>query len=333
MRRPPGDAAWLAAAARLAARARPLSRPNPGVGALVVRDGKIVGRGWTQAGGRPHAEAMALSEAASAAEGATLYATLEPCAHRSARGPACSELIASSALAALVYAIDDPDPRTAGSGARIVADAGIAVRQVDCSACSDSLAGYLIRQRLGRPHVTLKLALSLDGRIALANGDSRWITGEISRSHVHSRRAMADVILVGGGTWRSDRPHLDIRLPGLESRSPARALLTRGSAPDGVMAIAAPEAIADFPGAQYLYVEGGAQTAAAFLSADLVDTLHLYRAPIIIGEGAAAVSDIGLDALAAAHDRWRLTDRRQLGSDVFEAYQRRDDCRERNERR
>lgn len=326
MQRPLSDGDWLAAAARLAARARPLSRPNPGVGAIIVKHGKVVGRGWTQSGGRPHAEAAALARAGDAARGATLYATLEPCAHRSDRGPACSDSIASSGLAAVVFAVEDPDPRTAGDGGRHIAEAGIAVRQVDCAASRDSLSGYLTRQQLGRPHVTLKLAMSLDGCIALANGDSQWITGEVARAHVHSRRAMADVILVGGGTWRSDTPHLDVRLPGLESRSPIRAVLTRGSTsnsmPDGVLCIASPQAISDIPDAQYLYVEGGAQTAAAFLTADLVDAVHIYRAPIIIGAGAPSVTDIGLNNLPDAHDRWTLTDRRQLGSDLFEAYER-----------
>lgn len=323
LQRPVSDADWLAAAARLAARARPLSRPNPAVGAILVKDNAVIARGWTQAGGRPHAEDMALAQAGDEARGATLYVTLEPCAHRSDRGPACSDLIAAAGLAALVYAVEDPDPRTAGEGARRIADTGTEVRQVNCPAARDSLSGYLIRKLLGRPHVTLKLAMSLDGCIALANGDSQWITGEAARAHVHSRRAMADAILVGGGTWRSDTPRLDVRLPGLEQRSPARYVLTRGRAPDGVSIISSPQGISEIPDAQYLYVEGGAKTAAAFLAADLVDTVHLYRAPIIIGGGAPSVADIGLSDLAAAHDRWTLADRRQLGSDQFEVYQRR----------
>ncbi|MDZ4306681.1 bifunctional diaminohydroxyphosphoribosylaminopyrimidine deaminase/5-amino-6-(5-phosphoribosylamino)uracil reductase RibD [Allopontixanthobacter sp.] len=316
------DADWLAAAARLAVRARPLSRPNPGVGAILVRDGTVIARGWTQAGGRPHAEAMALSRAGENARGAVLYVTLEPCAHSSDRGPACSDLVASAGLAALVYAVRDPDPRTAGEGAKRIADAGTEVRYVPCPAAADSLAGYLMREQHGRPHVTLKLAMSLDGCTALASGESQWITGEAARAHVHSRRAMADAILVGGGTWLSDRPRLDVRLPGLEARSPARYVLTRGETPEGVQSIASPQDITDMAAAQYLYVEGGAKTAAAFLAADLVDTLHLYRAPIILGGGAPSVPDIGLTDLASAHDRWSLTDRRQLGSDQFEAYRR-----------
>jgi len=322
LQRPVSDADWLAAAARLAARARPLSRPNPAVGALLVRDNTVIGRGWTQAGGRPHAEDAALSQAGDNARGATLYVTLEPCAHRSDRGPACSDLIAAAGLSALVYAVRDPDPRTAGEGARRIAAAGTQVRQADCPAARDSLSGYLIRKQLGRPQVTLKLAMSLDGCIALANGDSQWITGDAARAHVHSRRAMSDAILVGGGTWRRDAPRLDVRLPGLAQRSPARYVLTRGGALAGVRTIPSPPGIADIADAQYLYVEGGAKTAAALLTADLVDMLHLYRAPIIIGGGALSIADCGLAGLASAHGRWALTDRRQLGSDQFEAYRR-----------
>lgn len=322
MQLPRSDADWLAVAARLASRARPLSNPNPGVGAILVKNGAVIGHGWTQASGRPHAEAVALSGAGENARGAVLYVTLEPCAHRSDRGPACSDLIASAGLAALVYAVGDPDPRTAGAGARRIAAAGTEVRHVASSSAEGSLAGYLMRTRNGRPHVTLKLAMSLDGCTALASGESQWITGETARAHVHSRRAMADAILVGGGTWRSDQPRLDVRLPGLDSRSPVRYVLTRGKAPEGVQAIPSPQAISDMTGVQYLYVEGGAKTAAAFLAADLIDTLHLYRAPIILGGGAPSVPDIGLAGLTSAHDRWTLTDRRQLGSDQFEAYRR-----------
>ena len=174
----------------------------------------------------------------------------------------------------------------------------------------------------GRPHVTLKLATSLDGKIALSNGASHWITGEAARAHVHARRAQCDVILVGGATWRADRPRLDVRLPGLEQRSPARAILSRGVAPDDVKVINSPAQIAGLDHAQYLYVEGGAMVAASFLAQDLVDRLELYRAPIIIGEGRDAVSDLGLAELTDAHDRWALVEKRQLGSDSFAAYER-----------
>jgi len=316
------DARWLAAAAGLAARARPLSRPNPAVGAIVAAGGRVVGRGWTRPGGRPHAEAEALRQAGAAARGATLYVTLEPCAHESARGPCCAGLAAEAGVAEVVIGVGDPDPRTAGAGIARLEAAGIAVRLADDPACRASLAGYLALRERGRPQVTLKLATSLDGCIALASGASRWITGEAPRAHAHLERARCDAILVGGGTLRADAPRLDVRLPGLEERSPRRIVLTSGEAPEGWSRIAAPSAIAALDGVQYLLVEGGAQTAAAFLAADLVDRLLLYRAPIVIGGGLPAIGDIGLADLAGAHGRWRLSDRRRLGSDTLEVYER-----------
>ncbi|MCZ8137447.1 MAG: bifunctional diaminohydroxyphosphoribosylaminopyrimidine deaminase/5-amino-6-(5-phosphoribosylamino)uracil reductase RibD [Porphyrobacter sp.] len=311
----------MAAAARLALRARPCSRPNPGVAALVVHSGRVIARGWTQAGGRPHAEAGALAGLApEVLAEATLYVTLEPCAHASARGPACADLIVAARPQRVVVGQHDPDPRTSGAGLARLEAAGIATRLLDDSASAASLAGFLTRQRLGRPWVTLKLAMSLDGCIALADGTSRWITGEPARAHVHAQRAQHDAILVGGGTWRADAPLLDVRLPGLEARSPQRVVLTSGPAPEGVTAIAAPQDIAGLGGVLHLYVEGGAETAAAFLAADLVDELHLYRAPILIGDGRRSLGALGLTDLAAAHDRWKLRETRQLGSDAFTAY-------------
>lgn len=312
----------MGAAARLASRGRPISRPNPAVGCIIVKDGVVVGRGWTRLGGRPHAEAVALDRAASAARGATAYVTLEPCAHRSERGPACSELLAEAGVARVVIGIGDPDPRTAGKGLERLRSAGIEVSTITSPEAEASLAGYLTRARQGRPHVTLKLALSLDGCIAMADGESQWITGEEARAHVHSRRAMSDAILVGGATWRHDRPRLDVRLEGLEDRSPDRVLLTRGIPPDGVKVINDPAQIAQLEGVQYLYVEGGAGAAASFRAADLVDRLEIYRAPILIGSGRPALADIGLESLADAHGQWKLEETRQLGSDTFTAYRR-----------
>jgi diaminohydroxyphosphoribosylaminopyrimidine deaminase / 5-amino-6-(5-phosphoribosylamino)uracil reductase len=311
----------MAAAARLAGRARPLARPNPGVAALAVANGRVLGRGWTEAGGRPHAEATALAcLSPDAVHKATLYVTLEPCAHASTRGPACADLIVAARPARVVIGQHDPDPRTAGKGFARLEAAGIPVRLLDDAASAASLAGFLTRQHYGRPHVTLKLAMSLDGCIALANGTSQWITGEAARAHVHAQRARHDAILVGGGTWRTDQPRLDVRLPGLEARSPHRVVLTRGAMPAGVTALAAPQDIAGLDGVLYLYVEGGAATAAAFLAEDLVDELHIYRAPIVIGDGLRALGPLGLADLASAHGRWRLGQRSQLGSDTFEAY-------------
>ena len=316
------DRRWLAAAASLAARGRPLSRPNPAVGAIIVSDGKVVGQGWTQPDGRPHAEAMALAQAGAAAQGATLYVTLEPCAHQSHRGPACADLVAASGITRVVVGCDDPDPRTAGQGLAILRDAGIMAGLTASPEAKASLSGYLSQRQRGRPEVTLKLATSLDGCIALASGESQWITGEAARAHTHAMRAKTDAILVGGGTLRADSPRLDVRLPGLEGRSPARWVLTRGAAPDGWRALRSPEAIGDMRDVQYLFVEGGARTAAAFLQAGLVDRILLYRAPIVIGGGMPGIADIGLSTLSAAHGQWQLEERRLLGSDTLDVYSR-----------
>jgi len=315
------DQRWLAAAASLAARARPQSRPNPAVGAILVNEGRVVGCGWTQVGGRPHAEAAALDAAGAAAKGATLYVTLEPCAHQSQRGPACADLVAASGVARVAIGCGDPDQRTAGQGLARIRAAGIKAELLPSAAARASLSGYLTRHRLGRPEVTLKLALSLDGCIATASGESHWITGEVARAHGHAMRAKSDAILVGGGTLRADAPRLDARLPGLEARSPERWVLTRGEAPKGWKALAAPEDVRGMAEVQYLLVEGGAGAAAAFLKAGLVDRLLIYRAPILIGGGLPCIGDIGLSSLGAAHGQWHMTDRRQLGSDTLEVYE------------
>ena len=288
----------------------------------MVRDGRVVGRGWTQPSGRPHAEAIALEMAGEAAWGATLYVTLEPCAHASQRGPACADLAATAGLARVVAAVRDPDPRTAGSGFERIVSAGIATALVPCPAAEASLAGYLSQRQKGRPHVTLKLALSLDGAIALASGESQWITGPEARAHAHLERARSDAILVGGGTCRIDAPRLDVRLAGLEARSPQRWVLTRGAVPEGWLAIASPAGISTMADVQYLLVEGGAQTAAAFVRANSVDRLLIYRAPILVGSGLPGVADIGLTDLTKAHGRWHQCDTRRLGNDTLEVYER-----------
>lgn len=315
------DADWLDAAAALAARGLPLSRPNPAVGAIIVKQGRVIGRGWTQAGGRPHAEAMALAEAGALARGATAYVTLEPCAHDSTRGPACAVSLREAGLARVVIGCEDPDPRTAGAGISLLRAAGIEAELLPAPAAARSLEGYLSRARHRRPHTTLKLATSLDGCIAMADGTSQWITGPEARAHGHAMRARMDAILVGGETLRADSPRLDVRLPGLAARSPARWVLTRGGAPDGWQALANP-ATGTFGDAQYLLIEGGAGAAAAFLAADRVDRLMLYRAPILIGAGRRCLGDIGLASLGNAHGQWRLADQRRLGSDTLDVYDR-----------
>jgi diaminohydroxyphosphoribosylaminopyrimidine deaminase/5-amino-6-(5-phosphoribosylamino)uracil reductase len=314
----------MAAALALAERRRGRTAPNPGVGCIIAADGRVVGRGWTQPGGRPHAEAMALAEAGEKSRDATAYVTLEPCAHVSPRGPACAELLVAAGVARVVAALGDPDPRTNGAGFARLRDAGIAVESgVGAEAARRSIAGFLTRRTLGRPHVTLKLALSLDGAVALASGSSQWITGGEARAHAHVERSRHEAILVGRGTWEADAPRLDVRLAGLEGRTPRRVLLSTHATPKtDVTVIRAPEQIATLDGVDHLLVEGGAATAAAFLAADLVDRLLLYRAPILVG-GGRTLPDIGLASLAAAHGHWRLLDARPLGSDRVEVYERR----------
>ena len=314
----------MAAALALAARGRGRTAPNPNVGCVIVRRGHVIGRGWTQPGGRPHAEAMALAEAGDAARGAAVYVTLEPCAHPSPRGPACSDLLVAAKPKRVVAALTDPDPRTAGQGFARLRGAGIdVVEDVLAVEARRSMAGFLTRQAQGRPYVTLKLALSLDGMIARADGESQWITGAAARAHTHLERSRHEAILVGRGTWEADRPRLDVRLPGLEDRSPRRVILSSRSIEAGdVVVIAAPRDITALEDTDHLMIEGGAATASAFLSAGLVDRLLLYRAPILIGAGKPALGDIGLAALADAHARWNLTDSRMLGIDRLEVYER-----------
>jgi diaminohydroxyphosphoribosylaminopyrimidine deaminase/5-amino-6-(5-phosphoribosylamino)uracil reductase len=317
------DARFMAEAIALGSGVRGRSAPNPNVGCIIVSGGEVVGRGATQPGGRPHAEAVALAEAGAQAAGATLYTSLEPCAHKSERGPACSDLIVEAAPARVVIALKDPDPRTAGKGIERLKAAGVAV-EVGCGAAEavESMAGFLTRLKLGRPRITLKLALSIDGKIAMPSGESKWISGEDARAHVHLERAHSDMILVGRGTYLADAPKLDVRLPGLEDWSPRRALLTRGEAVDGWETLHSPQDVYRLHDVNDLLVEGGSATATAFLAADLVDRILIYRAPIIVGEGKSSFGYIGLEGIADAHGRWKTGDGRALGVDRLEVYER-----------
>jgi diaminohydroxyphosphoribosylaminopyrimidine deaminase/5-amino-6-(5-phosphoribosylamino)uracil reductase len=298
--------------------------PNPNVGCVIASEaGDVIGRGATQPGGRPHAEAVALEQAGEAARGSTIYVSLEPCAHASERGPACAELIVAAGPAKVVIALKDPDERTSGKGIALLKAAGIAVKVGPGAAEARlSMSGYLTRLRLGRPRITLKLALSIDGKIAMPSGTSKWITGEDARAHVHLERARSDMILVGRGTYMADSPKLDVRLPGLEDRSPRRALLTRGDAVDGWETLRSPQDVHRLHDVNDLLVEGGSATATAFLSEDLVDRILIYRAPIIVGEGKSSFGYIGLEGIADAHGRWRAGDGRALGVDRLEVYER-----------
>jgi diaminohydroxyphosphoribosylaminopyrimidine deaminase / 5-amino-6-(5-phosphoribosylamino)uracil reductase len=308
----------------LAEQARGRSAPNPNVGCVIVSSsGRLVGEGATAAGGRPHAEAVALEQAGKKANGATVYVTLEPCAHDSPRGPACTDLLLKALPARVVIAVRDPDPRTSGKGIKRLREARIEVTLgIGREAAKRTLAGWLTRLRLRRPRITLKLALSIDGKIALPSGESKWITGEDARRHVHEERARSDMILVGRGTYLADQPRLDVRLPGLEESSPRRALLTRGEAVDGWETLRNPRDVFGLHDVNDLIVEGGSATATAFLTEDLVDRILIYRAPIIVGEGKSSFGYVGLDAIGDAHGRWRLTGEQRLGVDRLEVYER-----------
>jgi len=322
------DARWMGAALALAARGRGRAAPNPSVGCVIVADGHVVGRGWTQPGGRPHAEAEALAQAGSLARGACAYVSLEPCAHVSPRGPACANLLIAAGVARVVIAATDPDPRTAGSGAARLEAAGIAVtRNVRTAEAQAQNPGFFSRMKHGRPFVTLKLALSLDGCLALADGRSRWITGAAARAHSHRERGLADLIVIGRGTLEVDDPMLDVRLAGLEDRSPRVAVLSRSlsALPESRLKAAGATLLPDFAQIDAdatildVFVEGGAGLATALIAADRIDRLLIYRAPIVIG-GRPALADFGLADLADAHGRWAAAGTIDLAPDRLELY-------------
>ncbi|MEM6438104.1 MAG: bifunctional diaminohydroxyphosphoribosylaminopyrimidine deaminase/5-amino-6-(5-phosphoribosylamino)uracil reductase RibD [Pseudomonadota bacterium] len=219
------DLRWMRAALTLARRGLGRVAPNPAVGAVIVKDGRLVGQGWTRPSGRPHAERVALDQAGEAARGADVYVTLEPCAHYG-RTPPCADGLVDAGVARVLACIGDPDPRVDGRGFARLREADVIVEVGLRAAEAERLnEGFLSLHRRGRPHLTLKLAGSLDGRIATASGESRWISGAPARAHVHLLRARSDAILVGMGTVRADDPRLDVRLPGLEDRSPMPVLL------------------------------------------------------------------------------------------------------------
>ena len=200
--------------------------PNPAVGCVIVQDGRVVGRGWTQPGGRPHAETHALQQAGTAARDATAYVTLEPCAHHG-HTPPCADALIAAGIARVVTALQDPDPRVDGGGHARLDSSGISVtKHVLMRDALQDHAGFLLRVQTGRPLFTLKLANSFDGRIATASGDSQWITGPSARRFVHGLRARHDAVLVGAGTARIDDPSLTVRGVGI-AHQPIRVVLSR----------------------------------------------------------------------------------------------------------
>lgn len=337
--------------------------PNPAVGCVIVNGGRVVGRGWTSDGGRPHAETMALAQAGHAARGADVFVTLEPCAHHGQTPPCAAALIAAG-VARVVIACTDPDPRVAGRGAAMLQAAGIAVQiGIGAAQALRDHAGFFSRITAGRPMVTLKLANTLDGRIATANGESRWITGAQARRAVHALRARHDAVMVGAGTVRADDPRLDVRDLGI-TRQPVRVVISRalkiprdchltqqaravplwlchGAGADvapfvALGAVSLPCAVRagqvdpisalaalGAAGITRVLCEGGGMLAASLLGADLVDEVVVMAAGCAIGAE-------GTPALAAMGigpladaPRFDLLDLRDLGGDVMMHWQRR----------
>jgi len=317
------------------ARRGPAHGPNPRVGCvLLAPDGRKLAEGWHEGAGTPHAEAAAVAAARAAGadlRGATAVVTLEPCAHTGRTGP-CAQLLASAGVARVVVAVGDPNPVAAG-GAAVLAAAGIdVVTGVRREAAEELLRVWLRALRTGRPFVTLKVAASLDGRVAAADGSARWITSPEARAHAHGVRAEVDAVAVGTGTVLADDPTLTARTAdgALAAHQPMRVVVGRRPVPDGarlrgpggelvVLPTHDPSEVLAHLAARevrHLLVEGGPTLAAAFLRAGLVDEVHAYVAPVLLGGGPTAVGDLGVTGIRQA---LRLVPRavETLGPDVL----------------
>lgn len=323
------DQQWMARALELARRGECGTDPNPRIGCVLVRDGVVVGEGWHERAGTPHAEVHALRAAGENARGATCYVNLEPCAHHGRTGP-CADALVAAGVSRVVAAVGDPNPLVAGNGFARLESAGIEVESGVLEEAAERLnRGFLKRFRSGRPWFTIKSASSLDGRTALANGDSRWISGEAARAEVQQMRARASAILTGIGTVLADDPRLDVRMPG-EWRQPARVVLdpslrcpvdarifgsggpvfiiatrddgerVRALSAAGATVVRLPAqdgrvdltALAGWLAEQQfneVLVEAGATLGGALLAAKLVDELVLYLAPTLLGSSARAL--------------------------------------------
>lgn len=260
--------AWMRRALDLAARGRGTTSPNPMVGAVLVRDGQVVGEGFHRAPGGPHAEALALERAADRAAGAACYVTLEPCAHHG-RTPPCAAALIAAGVTRVVAAIEDPDPNVRGQGFARLRAAGVQVQVgVGAAAAEAQNAAFLLHRRHGRPRVTLKAAASLDGKVAAPDGTSQWITGEAARADAHRLRSEADAVAVGAGTALADDPRLTARLPGWSGRQPLRVLVDasgRAGAAGHLFDAAAPTLVATTAGARPAALQAWAAAGAEVL--------------------------------------------------------------------
>lgn len=298
--------------------------PNPRVGAVVVRDGKIVGRGWHEAAGCDHAEVVALRDAGAAAQGATIYVTLEPCKHHG-KTPPCVDAIKSAGIAQTWYAVKDPNPEASGGGELLGATGGLLAE--DASRVNRV---FLRSFALGRPYVLVKSAITLDGSIATDTGESRWITGEIARIRGQVLRAEMGCVLIGGATAAKDDPSLTVREVEVRHQ-PLRVVLdARGDLPsslklfsDGLPTVhikggvSVADVLSDLwnRGMRGVLVEGGGKTIGRFFDANCVDEVELHIAPMILGSGRAWCDGVGVQRLA---DAWRLSNLEvsMLGEDI-----------------
>lgn len=320
------DEARLRRAVEVGATARAVSPPNPWVGCvLVTADGTVI-EGATEAVGGRHAEIVALDAAGDAAEGATVYVTLEPCSHHG-RTPPCSDALIAAGVARVVVGVCDPDDHVAGTGVEALRAAGIVVDVVDgplAATVEDALAAYLHQRRTGRPSVVLKLAATLDGLTAAADGTSRWITGAEARRDVHRLRSESDAIVVGAGTVRADDPELTVRHVPAPRGDPERIVL--GTIPPGAKVLPARSHVGPFAellddlgarGDLQVLVEGGAGVAADLHASGLVDRYVVYLAPALGGgrSGSPLLAGSGLETIA---DLWRgrFVAVRHLGDDL-----------------
>ena len=297
------DIPWMQAALELARQGIFSTAPNPRVGCVIVKGGEAIGKGFHVRAGEPHAEAHALREAGAAARGATAYVSLEPCAHQG-RTPPCADALIAAGVARVVVACRDPNPLVAGQGIARLQAAGIDVTEGVCEEEAQALnSGFFRRITTGRPFVTVKLAASLDGKTALANGESQWITSEAARADVHYHRLAADAIIAGTGSIIRDNARLTARYPTeLPNQPPLRVIIdSRLRTPRGV---------------NNAFVEAGASLAGAFLEQNLADEILLYLAPCLLGSGAREL--VQLPPLQRLSDRMRarIDDCTPIGADL-----------------